>query len=174
MSCHLWELPFILEEKLIADFCDDLENHSDQRQDENSSDGSTVIKPYRSKQSSTEIQPVNSRHSDKQETSVKIQKELEDDNKLYQSFNKIIYQSTYSEISSPNRSFKIDGLEQDAITNVLQDTLVEEQSTSAASTASCKLEKEIEAEPEHRPEAEPEHRLKTEPERNWFRLIQEK
>ena len=35
--------------------------------------------------------------------------------------------------SNPN--FNLDGLEQDAITNMLQDTLVEEQVTSAALTA---------------------------------------
>ena len=55
-----------------------LENHKVHRQDENSSNGSTVI------------QPVSSRQSDIQETSSEIQEETEDENGLYQSFDKTI------------------------------------------------------------------------------------
>ena len=59
-----------------------------------------------------------------------------DGNKMYQSFIKTLNQST-SEISSPNGSFNFNGIEQDEITNMLQETLVEEQLISAAaSTAS--------------------------------------
>ena len=58
-----------------------------------------------------------------------------DDNKMYQSFNKTLNQLT-SEISFPNGSFNFNGIEQDEITNMLQERLVEEQLISAASTAS--------------------------------------
>ena len=69
----LVELPCLVEDRLINEFCDDLENHKVHRQDENSSNGSTVI------------QPVSSRQSDIQETSAVVQ---EDDYELYQSFDK--------------------------------------------------------------------------------------
>lgn len=71
----LVELPCLVEDRLIDEFCDDLENHKVHRQDENSSNGSTVI------------QPVSSRQSDIQETSAVVQ---EDDYELYQSFDKTI------------------------------------------------------------------------------------
>ena len=58
---------------------------------------------------------------------------------------------------SLNYQFNIDEIAQDEIMNMLQDdTISEDQLTSAAWTASHESEQEIEAKPEQRTEAKPE------------------
>ena len=110
------ELPCLVGEHLIDQFWEDLRS---QRYDDNSSNGSTVNTPANSKQSSTVIQPDSSRQSDIHETSAEDQEEeSEDDNEMYQSFNRTINQSDNSETSSPEHSFNLDGIAQDLITNI--------------------------------------------------------
>ena len=72
---------------------------------------------------------------------------------MYLSFNRSINQSDNSEISSPEHNFNLNGIAKDEITNILQETMSEDQLTSAASHES---EQVIEAELERRIEAEPE------------------
>ena len=58
---------------------------------------------------------------------------------MYQSFNRSINQSDNSEISSPEHNFNLNGIAKDEITNMLQETMSEDQLTSAPLTNQNRL-----------------------------------